>query len=123
MQPTLEDILALGMPLDDHGALADALSVGRTTLVKTEVGKLTIIGVIGMEAGNALLDTIDNVPDFRHVRYPLANGWLDVANPTVRDMLDMLCSPSDATLLKDLAVRPDSCTSQSVSKALEGYNG
>ena len=104
---TREEILAAGLPLDDHGTLATTLSVGRTKLVKTEIGKLTILGTIGMAAGNALLDTIDTVDDFRHVRYPLANGWLDVANPTVRGMLDILCTLSDAALLKGLAEIPD----------------
>lgn len=118
---TYEEISATGLPLGDHGAIADFLSVGRTKLVKTEIGKLTIIGTIGMEAGNTLLDIIDTVEDFRHVRYPLANGWLDVANPTVRSMLDMLCTPDDATLLKNLAVVNDPVSSQEVTKVLEGH--
>lgn len=117
---TYEEILATGLPLSDHGAIATALSVGRTELVKTEIGKLTVLGTIGMEAGNALLDTIDSVPDFRHIRYPLANGWLDVADPTVRFMLDTLCSPEDAKKLKDLAVRSVIVSSQEVTKCLEG---
>lgn len=118
---TYEEIIATGLPLGDHGAIADFLSVGRTKLVKTEIGKLTIIGTIGMEAGNALLDIIDTSPDFRHVRYPLANGWLDVANPTVRGMLDMLCSAENAGKIKALAELADPVTSQEVTKALEGY--
>ena len=118
---TYEEIIATGLPLGDHGAIADFLSVGRTKLVKTEIGKLTILDTIGMEDGNALLDIIDTSPDFRHVRYPLANGWLDVANPTVRGMLDMLCSPENATLLKELAMQGDPISSQEVSKAMEGY--
>lgn len=117
---TLAEIQASGLPLDDHGAIAAALSEGRTELVKTEIGKLTILGTIGMTAGNTLLDVIDTNPDFRHVRYPLANGWLDIADPTVRAMIDALCSVEDAKKLKDLAVRPVVITSQEVTKALEG---
>lgn len=117
---TYEEIMATGLPLSDHGAIAEALSIGRTELVKTEIGKLSILGAIGMEAGNTLLDTIDTVPDFRHVRYPLTNGWLDVADPTVRSMLDTLCSPEDATKIKNLAVRPVIVSSQEVTKCLDG---
>ena len=50
---TYEEILATGLPLSDHGAIADALSVGKTELVKTEIGKLTVLGTIGMETDNA----------------------------------------------------------------------
>jgi hypothetical protein len=116
---TYEEIIATGLPLSDHGAIAEALSVGRTELVKTEIGKLSILGAIGMETGNTLLDTIDTVPDFRHVRYPLANGWLDVADPTVRYMLDTLCSPEDATKIKNLAVRPVVVTPYEVAITIE----
>lgn len=116
---TYEEIMATGLPLSDHGAIAEALSIGRTELVKTEIGKLSILGAIGMEVGNTLLDTIDTVPDFRHVRYPLANGWLDVADPTVRAMLDTLCSPEDATKIKNLAVRPVVVTPYEVAITIE----
>ena len=118
---TYEEIIATGLPLGDHGAIADFLSVDRTKLVKTEIGKLTIIGTIGLTDGNTLLDVIDTSPDFRHVRYPLANGWLDVANPTVRGMLDLLCSAENASKLKALAEQSDPVSSQEVTKALEGY--
>ena len=116
---TYDDILATGLPLTDHGAIAEALSVGRIELVKTEIGKLTVLGTIGMEAGNALLDTIDTFPDFRHVRYPLANGWLDIADSTVRAMLDTICSPEDAKKLKDLAARPIKVTPLEVAIIIE----
>ena len=117
---TREDILATGLDvsLRNDKLIADTLSAGRTKLVKTEIGKLTILGTIGMVAGNALLDIIDTVDDFRHVRYPLANGWLDVANPTVRGMLDSLCSVGDATLLKNLAVVADPVPVEDVSTIL-----
>jgi len=96
MTVTLNEVLATGLSLADHGAIAAALSAGRTKLVKTEIGQLTILGTIGMAAGNALLDTINTVDDFRHVRYPLANGWLDISDPTVCALVDSLCSTADA---------------------------
>ena len=117
---TYEEIVATGLPLDDHKAIADTLSVGRIRLVKTEIGKLTVLGTIGMTDGNTLLDIIDTNENFRHVRYPLANGWLDVADPTVRYLLDSLCSVENAAKIKALAEQSDPVSSQEITKALEG---
>ena len=107
---TLEDIRALPQEITDRQdtqLIADGLSAGRVKLVKTEIGKLTVLSTIGLEAGNALLDIIDTVDTFRHVRYPLSNGWLDVSDPTARAMLDTICAPENASKLKALAERPD----------------
>lgn len=120
MAITREEILASGLPLSDHGAIAQAMSIGRTKIVKTEIGKGTILSVLGLDAGNALLDIIDTVTDFRHVKHLVANGWLDVGDPLVRFMIDQTCTPEDAVKLKALAVVNDPVSSQEVSKALEG---
>lgn len=116
---TLSDIQALAPEIlaqQDTQLIADTLSVGRIKLVTTQIGKLTVLGTIGMAAGNALLDTIDSVEDFRHIRYPLANGWLDIADPTARYMLDTICSPADAALLKELAEQADPVDEYTVRK-------
>ena len=120
-----DDILALGMPLGDHGAIAAALSAGRTRLVYTEVGHGTILEQIGLAAGNALLDAIYATPDFRHVRPLLEQSRLDVAAPLVRAALDGFATAgvittAQAAALKALAERPDPVSSQQVTQALEG---
>ena len=120
MAITREEVLASGLSLSDHGAIATALSVGRTQIVSTEIGKGKVLSTLGLVAGNTLLDIVDNEPTFRHVKHLVANGWLDVGDVLVREMIDQICSPSDAKKLKDLAVIPDPVTSQEVSKVLEG---
>jgi hypothetical protein len=122
---TLADIQATGLPLDDHGAIAEALSVGRTKRVTTEIGNGKILETIGLAAGNALLDAIHNIPDFKYVVPLLEQGRLDISSDVSRAALDMLalggaCSQDDADKLKALAVVPDPVTSQEVTKALEG---
>lgn len=82
----------------------------RIQLVPTEVGNGTILEVIGLQAGNALLDFITNAPDFRHVRPLLEQGRLRVDSALVRSTLDVLAtaaviSNQDATKLKALAER------------------
>lgn len=116
---TLEEIRSL--PIDilnqqNTQLIADTLSNGRIKLVKTEIGKLTVLSALGMEAGNALLDIIDTVDTFRHVRYPLANGWLDLADPAARAMLDTLCSAENAQKLKSLAEHADTVDEYEVRK-------
>jgi len=120
MPITRDEILASGLPLDDHGAIATFLSSGRTKVVSTEIGKGRVLSVLGLEAGNELLDIIDNTPLFRHVKFLVANGWLDVGDSLTRQMIDQICSPENAAKLKALAVVDDPVTSQEVSKALEG---
>lgn len=110
MTITIEEIRALPVEItgqQDTQIIADALSVGRIKVIPTEIGKGRVLGTLGFAAGNALLDTIDNVEDFRHVRQLVANGWLDVGEPLTRSMIDQVCTPEDAVKLKALAEVPD----------------
>lgn len=56
---------------------------------RTEVGKGTILAVIGLPAGNILLDEIDNNTIYRHLKHLLPIASLDLGLPSVRDALDM----------------------------------
>ena len=62
------------------------------TLKKTAVGKGKILDTIELSAGNALLDVIDNSPDFRHIKHLVFQGVLDLSSSRVRDTLDELGS-------------------------------
>lgn len=121
-----DDILAGGFDLDnrDDGAIAFALSQGRTRIVRTEIGKGAIIEAIGLEAGNRLLDVIDTAPAYRHVKQLLENGWFNVGSALARASLDTLVptvlTQREADTLKALAVVPDPITAQDVARALEG---
>lgn len=124
---TLDDILATGLPLDDHGAIAEALSEGRTRTVPTEIGNGLILATLGLDVGNALLDAIYSAPDFRYVKPLLEQGRLDVSSPLVHAALDSLVGvvtgfeQAHANALKALAEQPDPVSSQEVTKALEGH--
>lgn len=101
----IDDILALPAELratQDTQALADALPPV-VTIRACEIGKGKVLGTIGLEAGNTLLDIIDNVADFRHVKQLVANGWLDVGDALTRAMIDQVCTPEDGAALKALA--------------------
>lgn len=121
-----DEILAGGFDLAnrDDGAIAAALSAGRTKLVPVEIGNGTIIETIGLSAGNALLDVINSAPDFRYIKPLLEQGRLRVDSALVRGTLDSLVpsviSSGHAAALKALAVVPDTITPQQVAAALEG---
>jgi hypothetical protein len=78
---TEAEIEALG-PLVAAGstqAIADLLSVGRTRSVPTEAGNGTVLEVLGLEVGNALLDVLlssNPASPYRHVRPLLEQGRL-----------------------------------------------
>jgi hypothetical protein len=121
-----DEILTGGFNLQnrDDGAIAAALSVGRTKIVPTEIGKGRILATLGLATGNALLDVIDTAPDFRHVKQLVENGWLDIGSDLSRASLDALVpavlTQVEADTLKALAEVPDPVTPQDVAKALEG---
>lgn len=101
----IDDILALPQAirdLRDTQAIADALPP-IVSVKPTEIGKGRMLATLGLVSGNALLDIIDGVSDFRHVKQLVANGWLDVGDPLTRTMIDQGCSPGDAVALKALA--------------------
>ena len=101
----IDDILALPAELratQDTQAIADALPPV-VTIRAREIGKGRVLGTIGLEAGNKLLDTIDTDADFRHVKQLVANGWLDVGDALTRAMIDQVCAPEDGAALKALA--------------------
>lgn len=64
-------------------AIADALSAGRTRPNGAEIGNGLIIAEIGLEAGNALLDALNDTAQFRYVKPLLEQGRLDVSSPLV----------------------------------------
>jgi len=124
-----DEIIALGLPLGDHGALADALSVGRTRLETRMIGIGAVLEAIGPEGGAALLDTLSALSAQNSVikwaMHLLDKGELDVSLASTRAQLDGMAeagilSPDDADAIKVLAVVPDVITSQMVSAAMEG---
>ena len=123
----INEILAGGFDLQnrDDGLIASTLSVGRVKLVKTEIGKGRILETLGLEVGNNVLDAIDTIPDYRHVKHLVANGWLDIGSALARYAVDAmvpaLLTQEQADSLKALAEVPDPVSASDITRALEGY--
>jgi hypothetical protein len=124
-----DDIIAGGFDLSpagrDDGAIAAALSVGRTRTKAVEVGNGMILETIGLTAGNALLDALYGSADFRHVKPLLEQGRLRLDSPMVATALDGLVQANVITLTEKMAllaltVEPDPVSAYDVANALEG---
>ena len=126
---TRDEILALAMPLDDHGAIAAALSVGRTKVVATPIGIGTVLSVmapIGGDFLNALESMGAADSNVKWALKMIEQGTFDVGHPVTRAQLEAfaLAAPTMAdgiTALLNVAVQDDPVSSQEVSKAMEGY--
>lgn len=123
-----DEIIAGGFDLAnrDDGLIAATLSAGRKKLVATEIGNGLVLATLGLTVGNALLDVLNNVPDFRYVKPLLEQGRLDISTPLARDALDGLVgvvegfTQEHANTIKSLAEVDDRITPQDVARALEG---
>jgi len=128
-----DEILAGGFDLAhrDDGAIAAALSVGRTKIVETRIGYDTVLATLGATAGSQVLDTLEALaPTVRPVYWAmklLDAGRLDVANPQTRASIDGLVgaamTQAQADAIKALAVVPDPVDISAVSNELNamGY--
>jgi hypothetical protein len=107
----------------DTQAIADALSVGRTKPSTREIGNGTILEVLGLAAGNALLDAINNAPDFRHVKPLVEQGRLIIGGPLVAvALMGMVAggviTQADADKLLAIASVPDPVSEFDVRRAV-----
>lgn len=111
----------------DYQAIADALSVGRVKAIPTAIGKGTLIGVLGMAVGNAFLDVIDNVPDYRHIKDVIRAGVFDVSLPVsqygIDAMVPAVLTQEQADALKALGTTPDPVSAAQVEVAMKNDDG
>lgn len=118
--PELQALAAAG----STQGIADALSVGRTRFVPTEIGNGTILEVLGLAKGNALIDIINTQPDFRHVKPLVEQGRLRLDTMLVRATLQSLVpavlTQAEADALVARAKVPDPVTHDQVGAALQG---
>ena len=127
MAITLDEITATGLPLTNHGAIAAALSVGRTKLVPTPIGFGKVLDALGPVDGATVLDTLDAA---KATNRPLFWAWtllergeLDVSLASTRAQIDALAgagamTTAQADALKNLAVQDDPVTVHDVALAL-----
>ena len=126
---TRAEILAFGLSLDDHGAIAAALSVGRTKVVPTPIGIGTVLAVMAPQGGDFLnaLETMGATD--ANVKWALKmieQATFDIGHPVTRAQLGQFAQDAPAladgiAALLDVAVQDDPVSSQEVSKAMEGY--
>lgn len=121
-----DEILAGGFDLQnrDDGAIATALSAGRTKIAPRLGGIGAVLETLGPVDGAALLDSLESmattVPAVRWAFVLINRGELDFGSPATRAMIDQLVpSPAKGALLS-LAEVPETITPQQVAKALEG---
>lgn len=112
----------------DCHTLAALLSVGRTCGNDLVVGYGTILEVIGVAAGNKLIDFIQAQPDMRHVRPMLEQGRLRIGSTLVQASLQAFVgagavTQADADALCALGLQPDPLTAQQVAEALFHSDG
>ena len=109
----------------DFDAIAVAVSAGRTKPNSKEIGNGTILEVLGLTTGNALLDVINTVPDFRYVKPLVEQGRLVASAPLVQATVQSLVPMGVLTQLEADALcaqgfDPDPVTAQQVSDAMGG---
>lgn len=112
----------------DCQALAELLSAGRTCGNDREIGYGTILEVIGVAAGNQLIDFIQAQPDMRHVRPLLEQGRLRIGSQLVQQSLQSFVgagavTQANADALCALGLQPDPLTARQVAEALYHDDG
>ena len=111
----------------DHDAIAAAVNVGRTRASKTEIGNGTILETLGIAAGNALLDVINTVPDFRYVKPLIEQGRLVVGSAlvqaTIQSLVPAVITQEQADALCALGVEADQVTEFDIRCALYAADG
>lgn len=111
----------------DVAAITAAINVGRTKSNIREIGNGTILETLGLEAGNALLDVINSVPDFRHVKPLVEQGRLvigaQLVQATVQKLVPSVLTAAQADALCALGVEPDPVSLDAVTRACYDDNG
>ena len=108
----------------DYEAIAAAISVGRVRPNAQEIGNGLVLEVLGLAAGNAFLDMINSVADFRHVRPLLEQGRLRIGSPLVKatltGMVPSVLTAAQAKALLALGMEDSPVSPARVANAMDG---
>lgn len=112
----------------DFDAIAAFVSAGRTKQSAREIGNGTILEVLGLETGNALLDVVNTAQDFRYVKPLVEQGRLTVGSAlvqaTVQSLVPMgVLTQPQADALCALGFDADPVTASQVNQALVSDDG
>lgn len=128
-QARADDACAQALRDRDLVELATVLSIGRTRQSAREIGNGTVLEVIGIAAGNKLLDHIQSDADLRYVTPLLDQGRLKIGAQVVQAALQSyvglgdVLSQQDADTLCALGLEADPLTPQDVADALYNPDG
>lgn len=106
-------------------AIADIVNMGRTRPKAYEIGKGTIVEVLGLPGANAFLDIIDGDSTYRHVKHLLQDGRLRIDSTLVVNLVqgfmqaNVISAEGGAALLA-LGREPDPVSAAEVSRAVRG---
>lgn len=81
----------------EHGMIAEKVSIGRTRKNHREIGNGTILEVLGLTTGNAMLDAINNTAEYRYVKPLIEQGRLIVSSDLVTAAINSLVGASIMT--------------------------
>jgi len=113
----------------DIDELARILSIGRTRPSAREIGNGTILEVLGVDAGNRLLDHIAAADELRHVRPLLEQGRLMIGAALVQGALQAyvqlpgVITQANADKLCALGLEPDPLSRLDLEAALFNPDG
>lgn len=115
------------LEMRDCELIASILSTGRTRSNGREIGYGVILETIGIQAGNRLIDFIQDQTELRHVVRLLANGWLSIGSPLAQGALQsfvpIAISQEDANKLCALGIEHAPYTAQQVAASLYNSDG
>lgn len=106
-------------------AIADIIGADRTRAKPFEIGKGTIVEVLGLAGANAFLDIIDGDATYRHVKHLLQDGRLRVDSAMVTGLVQGfmqagVISANGGAALLALGREPAPVTAAEVSRAVRG---
>lgn len=129
MKTLLEEIIekcpAELIAAQEHGQIAAIVSAGRTQPSRAEIGNGTILAVLGLAAGNAMLDAINNSADFRYVKPLVEQGRLTAGSPMVAMAIASLVAvgvitQADADKFAPVLTEPAPVSVPDVIEAMKG---
>ena len=111
----------------DVAAITEAVNLGRTKPNTREIGNGTILETLGLDTGNALLDVINSVAAFRHVKPLVEQGRLMIGSPlvqaTVQSLVPSVLTQPQADSLCALGMGPNPVSLDEVIRVCYDGNG
>lgn len=107
--------------------IAKAMSVGVSKPNTKEIGNGTVLAVLGIQAGNALLDEINTNPSYRYVKPLVEQGRLligsDLVQQVLQSMVPSILTQVQADTLCAIGMSPHTYTAHEVEAVLYNPDG